>query len=339
MAHYLVTGGAGFIGSYLVESLMLRGHRVVVLDDLSGGTRERAGEAELVVGSVCDVALVDELFERCRFDGVFHLAAFAAEGISHVVKRFNYETNVLGTVNLVNAALNCGAGFFLFVSSVAVYGAGRTPMRESDIPAPADSYGIAKLTCERELEVTQRMQGLKSLSVRLHNVYGEWQSMRDPYRNAVAIFLNQILRDEPITVYGDGGQVRAFTYVQDIVDRLVAAPGIPEVWGRALNLGARRTYTVAELADAVRVAMGVPEHPIVNLPVRDEVRVAFTDSSLARELMGDWEDTPLEVGLGRTAAWAREHGAQKLHSVLRHEVDERLLPEWARHVENRLASS
>lgn len=339
MARYLVTGGAGFIGSYLAESLVREGHRVVVLDDLSGGTRERVGEAEFVAGSICDTALVDGLFARNRFDGVFHLAAFAAEGISHAVKRFNYETNVLGTINLVNAALNGGVGFFLFTSSVAVYGSGRTPMRESDIPDPVDSYGIAKLTCERELEVTMRVQELPFLAVRLHNVYGEWQNMRDPYRNAVAIFLNQILRDEPITVYGDGGQVRAFTYIRDIVERLAAAPRTPAVWGRALNIGADCTCTVLELAHAVRAAMRVPDHPIVHLPARDEVRVAYTDSSLARELMGDWKDTPLEEGLARTAVWAHEQGAQELHSVLRHEVDERLLPDWARHVEKRLATS
>jgi len=337
MVRYLVTGGAGFIGSHLVAALRREGHEVIVLDDLSGGSRSRVEGAELVAGSICDQRIVDELCAAKRFDGVFHLAAFAAEGLSHAVKRFNYETNVLGTVNLLNAALNTGASFFVFASSVAVYGSGRTPMRESDVPAPVDSYGVAKFTCEQELEVTMRAQGLPFLAVRMHNVYGEWQNMRDPYRNAVAIFLNQILRGEPITVYGDGGQVRAFTHVDDVVGRLAAAPTAPQAWGHVLNVGAAHTCTVLDLAHAVREAMGVPEHPIAFLPVRDEVRTAHTDSALARQLMGDWTDTPLAEGLARTAAWAKAQGAQELHSDLRHEVDDRLLPEWARHVQQRLA--
>ncbi|GAB7042993.1 MULTISPECIES: NAD-dependent epimerase/dehydratase family protein [Catenuloplanes] len=337
MAHCLVTGGAGFIGSHLVERLVRAGHRVAVLDDLSGGSRSRVpAGVDLHVGSVTDADLVDSIFAEHRFDHVFHFAAFAAEAISHSVKRLNYNTNVMGSINLINASLRTGVSFFCFASSVAVYGHGATPMRESSVPVPADSYGNAKLVVERELAVTMRTQGLPFAAFRMHNVYGEWQNMRDPYRNAVAIFFNQIMRGEPITVYGDGGQVRAFTYVGDVVDVVSRAPGTERAHGRCFNVGAAGTSTVLELARAVRVAAGVPDHPIAHLPARDEVRVAYTATDDARQVFGDWPDTPLRDGLARTAAWAATVGPAELHASFDIEIGGHQVPEWARHVERRL---
>jgi UDP-glucose 4-epimerase len=338
MARYLVTGGAGFIGSHLTTALVRQGHEVVVFDDLSGGVRSRVDDgARFIHGSVVDETAVSTLFASTRFDGVFHLAAFAAEGISHAVKGLNYATNMIGSVHVINACLNSGVGFLGFASSVAVYGNGRLPMRESDEPNPVDSYGNAKLAVERELAITMQLQGLPFFALRLHNVYGEWQNMRDPYRNAVAIFLNQVLRDEPITVYGDGQQVRAFTYVGDIVDMFRVAAERPQVWGNVLNVGASAATSVLDLAHAVRAAMGVPQHPIVHLPERHEVRQAYTDSSKARRLLGEWPETSLHDGLAGTAIWARAHGPAELRSLLRMEVGDPDSAEWVGWIQRRLA--
>ena len=337
MGRYLVTGGAGFIGSHLAEALVARGDDVVVLDDLSGGMESRVPEAaQLVVGSVTDPATVNEVFSGPRFDGVFHLAAFAAEGISHAVKRLNYTSNVIGSVNLINASLVTKAGFFGFASSVAVYGRGRTPMREDDTPQPVDSYGNAKFTVERELDITMHLQGLPYFALRMHNVYGEWQNMRDPYRNAVAIFLNQVMRGEPITVYGDGQQVRAFTYVGDIVGTFLAAADSPAAWGKVFNVGSASTATVLELAETVRDSMGMPEHQILHLPERDEVKVAFTDNSLARETFGNWTDTPLVDGVARTAKWARDHGPVGLKTTIELEIPHTDSSDWVSWIKGRL---
>ncbi|GIH68788.1 NAD-dependent epimerase/dehydratase family protein [Sphaerimonospora thailandensis] len=321
MTRFLVTGGAGFIGSHIVHALVERGDEVIVLDNLVGGTPDNLpSQAQLVRGDIADPVTVDELFAAYRFEKVLHLAAFAAEGISHTVKRHNYTVNLIGSVNLVNAALTTGTRFFGFASSVAVYGDGPTPMCEDDTPVPADSYGNAKLAVERELAVTMRLQKLPFTALRMHNVYGERQNMADPYRNAVAIFLNQVLRGEPITVYGDGGQRRAFTYVGDIAQAFLAAAEREDAWGRALNLGSRATWTVLEMARAVRDALGTPDHPIMHLPARSEVRAAFTDSARARRILGDWTDTPLPDGMARTAAWARTHGPVQPTTSLRLET-------------------
>jgi UDP-glucose 4-epimerase len=334
---YLVTGGAGFIGSHLTAGLIARGDNVVVLDDLSGGSRTRVpDDVELVAASVADEAAVTRVFRAHRFDGVFHLAAFAAEGISHAVKSFNYTSNLLGSVNVINAALRADVTFLGFASSVAVYGHGQPPMREDDVPRPADSYGNAKLAVERELDITMRMQGLPYFALRMHNVYGEWQNMRDPYRNAVTIFLNQIMRGEPITVYGDGGQTRAFTYVGDIVGTFLAAAGRPESWGQVYNVGSSTPSTVLELAHRVRRAMGAPNHPIVHLPARDEVRIAYTDSTRARGVLGGWPETSLGEGIARTAEWAREHGPVELSTAVRIEVPFGDGDDWVGWVDGRL---
>jgi UDP-glucose 4-epimerase len=334
---YLVTGGAGFIGSHLTAALLAQGNDVVIIDDLSGGSRTRVpGNVRLVAASVADETAVSRLFRTHRFDGVFHLAAFAAEGISHAVKTHNYTTNVLGSVNVINAALRTDVTFLGFASSVAVYGHGQLPMRETDVPQPADSYGNAKLATERELDITMRLQGLPYFALRMHNVYGEWQNMRDPYRNAVAIFLNQIMRGEPITVYGDGGQTRAFTYVGDIVGTFLAAAEQPQAWGQVYNIGSSTPSTVLALAHTIRNAMQVPDHPIIHLPARDEVRTAYTDSTRARTALGDWPETRLADGITRTAAWARAHGPVELASPVRIEVPHGDGADWVGWVNRRL---
>ena len=339
MARYLVTGGAGFIGSHLTATLLDQGHNVVVLDDLSGGARERVPEAaELVIGSITTESLVDDVFASWAFDGAFHLAAFAAESISHAVKRHNYATNLLGSINLINAAIRARLAFFGFASSVAVYGETEPPMREDDVPNPVDSYGNAKLAVERELAITMRLQGLPYFAFRMHNVYGEWQNMRDPYRNAVAIFLNQVLRNEPITVYGDGTQVRAFTYVSDIVGMFLAAAQRGDTRGQVLNVGSTATSSVLNLAYLVREVMGVPDHPIVHLSARSEVQCAYTDSARARKLLGDWPETDLRDGLVRTALWARVHGPVDLASSLRLEVPPERSAAWVGAIRARLDS-
>src|SRR6201981_3175946 len=147
----LVTGGAGFIGAHVTNELIKQGHKVVVLDDLSGGFRENVNPAAtFVYGSIMDHELLSKLFTEHKFDYVYHLAAYAAEGLSHFIKRYNYNNNLVGSVNLINASVNYGVRCFVFTSSIAVYGAGQSPMTEGMVPMPEDSYGIAKLAVERE---------------------------------------------------------------------------------------------------------------------------------------------------------------------------------------------
>ena len=195
----LVTGGAGFLGAHVASHLLDRGHSVVVLDDLSGGFEDNVpAEAVFARGSVTDAELVSRLFDERQFEYVFHLAAYAAEGLSHFIKRFNYTNNLIGSVTLINEAIKHDVRCFVFTSSIAVYGAEQTPMTEDMLPQPEDPYGIAKLAVERDLHATLEMFGLNHIIFRPHNVYGEFQNIGDRYRNVVGIFMNQLMRGEPL---------------------------------------------------------------------------------------------------------------------------------------------
>ncbi|MEX2115419.1 MAG: NAD-dependent epimerase/dehydratase family protein [Bacteroidota bacterium] len=324
----LVTGGAGFIGSHVIDELVRRGHSVVALDDLSGGFRENVNEnAIFVEGSVLDRTLIQSLFTNHRFDYIFHLAAYAAEGLSHFIKRFNYENNLIGSVNLINAAVNHEIKCFVFTSSIAVYGKGQLPMHEDLIPQPEDSYGIAKLAVERELAVTHEMFGLKYIVFRPHNVYGERQNIGDKYRNVAGIFMNQILQGKPMTVFGDGEQTRAFSYIGDVAPVIAGSVDILAAYNQVFNVGADTPCSVNELALKVAAAMNVK--PLLkNLDARNEVVHAYSTHDRARKVFNLGEPRSLEEGLRRMAAWIKLVGSRKSSEFKDIEILKNLPPSW-----------
>jgi UDP-glucose 4-epimerase len=325
----LVTGGAGFIGSHVADELLKDGHQVVVLDDLSGGFVENVPqEALFVQGSIQDHDLVDRLFDRYRFTNVYHLAAYAAEGLSHFIKRFNYNNNLIGSVNLINASVNHGVKCFVFTSSIAVYGANQVPMTEDMIPLPEDSYGIAKLAVERELQVTHEMFGLDYVIFRPHNVYGERQNIGDRYRNVVGIFMNQLMKGDPMSIFGDGTQQRAFTHIRDVAPIIARSVQCPAARNEIFNVGADVPYTVNELSRVVAEAMG-REHKVLNLDPRNEVKVAFSDHSKAERAFGARQKTTLEEGVGTMAAWVKTNGARASSTFEDIEIAKKMPASWA----------
>jgi len=328
MATSLVTGGAGFLGAHVAAALLDKGHIVVVLDDLSGGFEDNVSSgAAFVKGSVTDAPLVAGLFNEHRFDFVFHLAAYAAEGLSHFIRRFNYTNNVLGSMTLINEAVKHDVRCFVFTSSIAVYGAEQTPMREDTTPQPEDPYGIAKLAVEQDLKAAKRMFDLDYVIFRPHNVYGEYQNIGDRYRNVVGIFMNQLMRGEPLTVFGDGNQTRAFSYVADVAPAIAASIDMPEAYNEIFNVGADRPYTVNELAKSVMTAMGM-DGEVRYLPPRNEVVDAFADHTKARRAFGSNEPVPLQDGLDRMAAWAKAVGPRKGEEFGAIELTKGLPPVW-----------
>jgi len=325
----LVTGAAGFIGSHVCRHLLARGHQVIGLDDLSGGFRDQVPDGvEFILGSVTDHELINELFKTYSFDYVFHLAAYAAEGLSHFIKRFNYTNNLLGSVNLINAAVNHGIKCFVFTSSIAVYGRNQLPMTEELVPKPEDPYGIAKYAVELDLQETHEMFGLNYVIFRPHNVYGENQNIGDPYRNVIGIFMNQVMQGRPMTIFGDGTQTRAFSYIDDVAPVIAASIERPTCYNQVFNVGADKPYTVLELANVVARAMGC-EPQIVHLPARNEVPHAYASHEKVRRYFGDLiKDVPLEQGVQRMAAWAKKVGARRGKPFECIEVRKNLPPSW-----------
>ena len=260
---------------------------------------------------------------------MYHLAAYAAEGLSHFIKRFNYANNLIGSVNLINACVNHSVECLVFTSSIAVYGAGQAPMTEDMIPLPEDSYGIAKLAVERELLISHQMFGLKYIIFRPHNVYGERQNIGDRYRNVVGIFMNQLLKGEAMTIFGDGNQKRAFTHIRDIAPMVADSVNHAAARNEIFNVGADQPYSVNELARVVAQAMGVPCR-VVHLDPRNEVKIAFSDHSKLERILGRREKTPLQEGISAMAEWVKDHGARESTIFEDIEVTKNLPATWAR---------
>jgi UDP-glucose 4-epimerase len=325
----LVTGAAGFIGSHVVEALIKTGHKVVALDDLSGGFIDNVpAGAAFVEGSLVDHLLIEKLFHEHKFTYVFHLAAYAAEGLSHFIKRFNYTNNVVGSVNLINAAVNHNVKCFVFTSSIAVYGAGQTPMTEEMVPMPEDSYGIAKYAIEQDLKASHEMFGLDYVIFRPHNVYGEKQNIGDRYRNVVGIFMNQLLQGQPMTIFGDGEQQRAFTHISDVAPIIAQSASLPAARNQVFNIGADVPFTVNHLAKVISAALG-RECNVKHLDPRNEVKLAFSDHSKAARIFGQREKMPLEQGIRLMADWVKTHGARESSTFKGIEITKNLPPSWA----------
>lgn len=330
MARSLVTGGAGFLGSHVADELVSMGHQVVVLDDLSGGSRDNVNpRARFVEGSILDHGLVDRLFDENRFDYVYHLAAYAAEGLSHFIKRFNYENNLIGSVNLINASVNAGTvKCFVFTSSIAVYGENQLPMTEDLVPMPEDPYGIAKLAVELDLKESSRLFGLPYIVFRPHNVYGERQNIGDRYRNVVGIFMNQIMRGEELTVFGDGSQTRAFSHVSEVAPVIARAVTREAAHGETFNIGADTPYSVSQLATFVKKAMK-SSAGVRYLPARREVVHAYASHDKVKKHFGDLaKSVSLEAGVERMAKWVQAHGSRQSRGFSPIEVSRNMPASW-----------
>lgn len=328
----LVTGGAGFIGAHVTNELIKQGHTVVVLDDLSGGFEDNVNsKAAFINGSISDYELLKKLFEEHKFDYVYHLAAYAAEGLSHFIRKFNYENNLVGSIHLINESIRHKIKCFVFTSSIAVYGAGQLPMTEETVPQPEDPYGVSKYAVELDLKAAHEMFGLNYIIFRPHNVYGEYQNIGDRYRNVIGIFMNQLMQNKPLTVFGDGNQTRAFSYITDVAPYIASSVNVPGAYNQVFNIGADKEYTVNELATTVMEAMGRKGF-IQHLDARNEVVHAYSDHSKAKQYFDIADDsfTSLSDGVKKMAAWAIEVGERKSSTFENIEITEKLPASWAR---------
>lgn len=325
----LVSGAAGFIGSHVAAECLRQGYEVVALDDLSGGFVDNVpAGARFVRGSVTDDAFIEALFAAESFDYVFHLGAYAAEGLSHFIRRYNYETNLGGSMTLINAAVRHPVKCFVFTSSIAVYGRNQLPMTEELVPAPEDPYGISKYAVELDLHAAHEMFGLNYVILRPHNVYGERQNIADKYRNVIGIFMNQALQGQPLTIFGDGLQTRAFSYVGDMAPTIVQAAQQPACHGQVFNIGADQPCSVLELAREVGLALGVDAR-VQHLPARNEVMHAYASHAKLERFFGPQPRTSLHDGLHAMAAWVRSVGVRAPVAFSNIEVRRNLPPSWA----------
>ena len=342
-ATVLITGCAGLLGSRLVDWIVQNRPdvKVVGIDDLSGGFESNVSDE--IIFYQRDASLnIEKVFEIHRPDVVYHFAAYAAECLSPFIRRFNYRNNIEATANIVNMCIKYKVKRLVFTSSMAVYGHGEPPFRESDIPSPTDPYGVAKYACEQDIRIAGGQHGLEWCIIRPHNVYGAKQNIWDPYRNVIGIFMYKVLVGDPITVFGDGQQKRAFSYIDDCLEPLWIAGGDPDCAGQIINLGGTEDSTILEAATAVveianelndegvwQQHMPWEQTPqIIHLPPRCEVKNAYSTYQKSEELLGFEHKTNLREGIRKMWEWVLQQPSRERQVWPEYEIDEGIYPYW-----------
>ncbi len=331
MKTVLITGGAGFLGSHIAEHLLRVGHRVVILDNLSGGEERNVPPgANFIFGDITDEAGVARIFRHISFDCVIHAAAFASENLSNNVGLHTHNNIVIGTQILLNAAVNHGVGLFVNLSSIAVYGHQVPPFTEGVPPTPADLYGAAKACAEFSVQAAYRHFGLNYVTFRPHNLIGTRQSLADSTRNVASIFIRQALEKKPFTVFGDGSQTRSFSPVSKVAAIIAASIERPGTWNRTFNIGGDRVMSVMRLLRTVADAAGIEDAEIELLPARNEVVHAHSDHSAVKEWFADLAETPesIEDTIAEMIAEARSRALPKVKPLPRIEIHKNLNPLW-----------
>ena len=311
MARYLVTGGAGFIGSHVVDRLVAGGHQVRVLDDLSSGRLENLAwvkpKIEFIKADIRDRAAVTKACQGIEY--VIHEAAWRSVPKSMADPYGYTDVNVLATAGLLDAAVQAKVKRLVCVSSSSVYGdATKAPMQETDPALPVSPYAASKLCDEILCGMFFRGFGLEAVSVRYFNVFGPRQSLENEYAVVVPKFIVCLTRKESPPVYGDGKQSRDFTYVDNVADATIAASQTEGIGGEAFNIALGEEHTVLDLLSELNTIMGLSVKPKLVPPRPGDVRRTFADSSKAMRLLKRWTvRVPFAEGLRRTVEWFTAH--------------------------------
>ncbi len=324
-----VTGCAGLLGANYTRHLLANGHEVIGIDDLSGGYKAFVTKGEnfsFVKLNLERRKKIVDLFEEHKPEVLVHFAAYAAEGLSPFIRNYNYRNNLICSANLINECIKHDTKF-IFTSSMAVYGEQEPPFTEDKRPQPIDPYGIAKYAVECDLKLAHEQFGLRYNIVRPHNVLGIYQNIWDKYRNVIGIFIRKTLNGQPILVYGDGEQTRAFSdikYYMEPFDRLLT-----EYDGEIFNIGADKHFTLNEVADAVQ-KVGKKygyEVPIEHGEPRHEVKHAYCDHTKAKSMLQFRDGTNLEELIESMFVWAMKQPNRKV-KTMEYEVTKDIYDYW-----------
>ena len=324
-----VTGCAGLLGANYTRHLLSSGHEVLGIDDLSGGYKSFLPKSENFVFKKLNLEnrkKVSELFEEHKPDVLYHFAAYAAEGLSPFIRNYNYRNNLICSANLINECITHNVKI-VFTSTMAVYGDQQAPFTEDKRPQPIDPYGIAKYAVEVDLKVAHDQFGLRYNIVRPHNVLGIYQNIWDRYRNAIGIFIRRTLNNEPILVYGDGEQTRAFSdikYYMEPFDKLMT-----DYDGEIFNIGADKYFTLNEAAETVKkIGEKYGYNPTIeHVQPRHEVKHAYCDHTKTKSLLNFEDKTNIEELVDSMFVWAMKQPNRKMRQM-EYEVTKDIYDYW-----------
>ena len=303
----LITGVAGLLGSRLADWILENqpDYQVVGIDDLSGGYEENIHSKVQFHQINLNDPKLDQIFEQHKPDYVFHFAAYAAEGLSPFIRTYNYDNNLKATAAVVNGCIKHDVKRLVFTSTLAVYGHGYGGIfDEAQVPKPIDPYGVAKYGCEMDIQIAGEQHGLDWCIIRPHNVYGIKQNIWDKYRNVLGIWMFQHMNGEPMTIFGDGEQTRAFSYIDDSLEPLWNAAVLPQASKEIINLGGIEEYSINEANQILREIIGSSN--VMYREARHEVKHSIPTFQKSIDILGFEHRTSLKEGLTNMWEWAQQ---------------------------------
>jgi UDP-glucose 4-epimerase len=328
----LITGVAGLLGSRLADWI-IENHpdaTVIGIDDLSGGYIENVNKNVIFYNIDLGRDSAEFLFEQHRPDIVYHFAAYAAEALSPFIRQYNYTNNLVATAGIVNNCIKYGVKRLVFTSSMAVYGNGLPPFGEDAPRNPIDSYGVAKMGCEMDIEIAGEQHGLDWCIIRPHNMYGAKQNIWDSYRNVLGIWMYKHITGQPLTIFGDGNQTRAFSCIDDSLEPFWRAGTDPKASKQIINLGGIHEYSINEAANTLIEVMGGGE--IKYLPPRHEVKYAYPTWQKSVDILGFEHKTDLHEGLTKMWEWVKLQPSRPRQIWSSYELDKGIYPYWDKNV-------
>ena len=326
---YLITGVAGLLGSRLADYIIENepDATVVGIDDLSGGYKENVNPKVKFWQMDLSSHPIENCFEAHKIDYVYHFAAYAAEGLSPFIRKYNYTNNLLSTAAIINECIKHNVKRLVFTSTMAVYGHGEGGIFHEDMRRnPIDPYGVAKMGCERDIEIANEQHGLDYTIIRPHNVYGAKQNIWDKYRNVLGIWMYYLLNDKPVTIFGDGTQRRAFSYIDDSLAPLYRASTEPKASKQIINLGGIHDYSIDEAADALLEVTGFGEK--VYLEGRHEVHTAVPTFQKSVDILGFEHKHDLKDGLVKMWEWAQQQPMRDRFVWDNYEIEKGIYSFW-----------
>jgi UDP-glucose 4-epimerase len=330
MKKILITGVAGLLGSRLSDWIVDNtDYEVIGIDDLSGGFIDNINpKVKFYKFNLTNLKKLKEVFKKENIEIVYHFAAYAAEGLSPFIRKFNYENNIVASSNLITCSIEFNIKRFVFASSMAVYGDKYDPPFHEDLlQSPIDPYGVAKYAVEMDLKVASKQHGLNYTIVRPHNFYGIKQNIWDKYRNVLGIWMYQILNKENPTIFGDGSQVRAFSYVDDSVIPFWNASQNDSCKGQIINLGGTKEYSISDACNILINVTGQNFKPVYLEP-RHESKYAWATWDKSVELLGFEHKVNLEEGAAKMWEWAKKQPNRKRYVWPEYELNKGIYEYW-----------
>jgi UDP-glucose 4-epimerase len=323
----LITGVAGLIGSRLSDWILQNtDYQVIGVDDLSGGFANNINE-DVIFFKRNIVEGLEDIFEKYKPEYVYHFAAYAAEGLSPFIRKFNYKNNLLATADVVNNCIKHDIKRLVFTSTLAVYGRGYGGIFDEDqIPKPIDPYGVAKYGCEMDIRIAEEQHGLDWCIIRPHNVFGIKQNIWDKYRNVLGIWMYQHLNGEPMTIFGDGSQTRAFSYIDDCLKPLWNSATKKGASKQIINLGGVHEYSINQANEILKEVVGGGETSYHEQ--RFEVKHSIPTYQKSIDILDFKHETNLKEGLDKMWEWAKEQPMRKRFFWGKYEISKGIYKYW-----------